>query len=143
MSIFTITRRVIYADTDKMGIVYHSNYFRWFEMGRTEMLREMGLPYTEIETAGYNLPASEAFCKYLSPARYDDLIRVETRVDEIKKASVRFQYKIVNHNSGRVLVTGYTIHACVDNNGNVVRFPAFLEETLERGGNLLVQPENL
>ncbi len=138
MYIFKILRRVIYADTDKMGIVYHSNYLRWFEMGRTEMLRELGHPYTEIEAAGYNLPASEAFCKYLAPARYDDLLRIETRVYEIKKASVRFEYKVFNDNNGKLLVTGDTNHACVDNNGNVVRLPAFLKETLERSGNLQV-----
>lgn len=135
MHIFKILRRVIYADTDKMGVVYHSNYLRWFEMGRTEMLRKLGHPYTEMEAAGYNLPVSEAFCKYLEPARYDDLIRIETCVAKIKRASVRFEYELFNDSDDTVLVTGYTKHACVDHNGTVVRLPAFLKEALESAGN--------
>jgi acyl-CoA thioester hydrolase len=131
MGVFEIMRRVIYADTDKMGVVYHSNYLRWFEMGRTEMLRELGIPYTEIEAAGYNLPASEVFCKYLAPARYDDFLRIKTCVDEIRNASLRFGYRISDEKSGDIVVTGYTLHACVDDTGKIVRLPSFLKDVLQ------------
>jgi acyl-CoA thioester hydrolase len=131
MGVFEIMRRVIYADTDKMGVVYHSNYLRWFEMGRTEMLRELGIPYTEIEAAGYNLPASEVFCRYLTPARYDDLLCIKTCVDEIRNASVRFGYRISDEKSGDIVVTGYTLHACVDDTGKIVRLPSFLKDVLQ------------
>lgn len=130
MGVFEIMRRVIYADTDKMGVVYYSNYLRWFEMGRTEMLREIGVPYTELEAAGYNLPVSEVFCKYLTPARYDDFLRIKTCVDEIRNASLRFGYRISDEKSGDIVVTGYTLHACVDDTGKIIRLPSFLKDAL-------------
>ena len=72
--------RVIYADTDNMGIVYHANYLKWFEVGRTEMFRYYGLTYKAIEGKGFYLPVSEVYCKFLSPAEYDDVITIETSV---------------------------------------------------------------
>ncbi|MCK5244884.1 MAG: acyl-CoA thioesterase [Desulfobacterales bacterium] len=131
MRVFEIMRRVIYADTDKMGVVYYSNYLRWFEMGRTEMLREIGVPYTELEAAGYNLPVSEVFCKYLAPARYDDFLRIKTCVDEIRNASLRFGYRISNEKSDDIILTGYTLHACVDDTGKIIRLPSFLKDALQ------------
>lgn len=69
--------RAIYADTDAMGIVYHTNYIRWFEIGRTELFRDMCLLYTEIGDAGFNFPLTQVYCHYLLPARYDDMVLVE------------------------------------------------------------------
>ena len=66
--------RVIYADTDALGIVYHTNYIKWFEIGRGELLRELGIPYSQIENMGYNLPLTEVNCHYLYPARYDQIV---------------------------------------------------------------------
>lgn len=109
--------RVIYADTDAMGIVYHTNYIRWFEIGRTELLREM-------EASGFNLPLTQAFCHYFLPAYYDDIVLVETDINYLKRASIKFTYRIWDENRQNLLTEGYTVHACIDRNGKVLRIPA-------------------
>ncbi len=126
------TCRVIYGDTDNMGMAYHANYFRWFEMGRTEMFRALGLPYREIEDRGVFLPVSECQCKFLSSARYDDRITIETSLDLGMRAGVRFNYVIYKAEDDTPLATGYTKHACVDPQGRVVRPPAFLKKCIEK-----------
>ncbi|MEA3232882.1 MAG: acyl-CoA thioesterase, partial [Thermodesulfobacteriota bacterium] len=95
--------RVIYGDTDNMGMAYHANYFRWFEMGRTEMFRSLGLPYRDIEAKGVYLPVSECQCKFISPARYDDRIAIETSLDPGMRAGVRFNYVIFNSDGTKPL----------------------------------------
>lgn len=122
--------RVIYGDTDNMGMAYHANYFRWFEMGRAEMFRSLGLTYREIEAKGVFLPVSECLCKFMSPARYDDMIMIETSIDLKVRAGVRFNYAIFNDDGTRQLAKGYTKHACVDPQGRVIRPPAFLAECI-------------
>ena len=89
------TYRVIYGDTDNMGQVYYGNYFRWFEIGRSEMFRSLGLPYKSVEDQGIFLPVSETYCKYSSPAKYDDIIVIETSLDTSVKGGVKFDYKIL------------------------------------------------
>jgi acyl-CoA thioester hydrolase len=84
--------RVLYADTDAMGIVYHTNYIKWFEMGRNELMRQLGVAYTELEKLSLNLPLTKVSCHYLLSAKYDQLLTVETKVDYIKRASVKFLY---------------------------------------------------
>jgi acyl-CoA thioester hydrolase len=116
--------RVIYGDCDSMAIVYYSNYLRLFEIGRTELLRDMGLTYREVEDEGFFLPTTEAYLKYLKPALYDDLLKIETTIGFIKKASSRFNYAITR--GSEMLVQGYTIHACLDRDNKIVRFPDFL-----------------
>jgi len=86
--------RVAYADTDAMGVVYHANYLRWFEIGRTELLRETDVVYAEMESLGYNLPVMKLWCHYLLPARYDQIILVETEIAYLRRASVKFNYLI-------------------------------------------------
>ena len=86
--------RVIYADTDAMGIVYHTNYIRWFEIGRNELFRDMHILYTEIETAGYNLPLTQVHCHYLLPTHYDDVVLVDTDIEYLKWVSIKFTYQI-------------------------------------------------
>ena len=131
MTISRATYRIIYGDTDKMGVVYHACYLRLFEIGRTEFLRERGLTYREIEERGFYLPVSEVFCKYLNPARYDDLLYIDTELSELKKATILFSYKIYSDNEGKnTIVTGYTRHACVNDSGKVVRIPEFLMKVL-------------
>jgi acyl-CoA thioester hydrolase len=120
--------RVIYADTDAMGIVYHTNYIKWFEIGRTELLRSAGIVYAEMEAQGYNLPLTEAYCNYLSPARYDQLIVVETELEYIRRASMKFVYTIWDEDRDQALVEGYTVHACTSRLGKIVRIPAFILE---------------
>ena len=124
--------RVIYGDTDNMGMAYHANYFRWFEMGRTEMFRSLGLPYREIEAKGVYLPVSECQCKFISPARYDDRITIETSLDPGMRAGFRFNYVIYNAEGTQLLAKGYTIHACVNRQGRVVRPPVFLKECIKK-----------
>ena len=128
--------RVIYADTDAMGIVYHTNYIKWFEIGRTELLRGMGIVYAHMEAQGYNMPLTEAYCHYLLPARYDQIIVVETEMEYIKRASMKFNYAIFDEEKESTLVEGYTVHACTNNLGKIVRFPAFIVDKLNEQANL-------
>lgn len=116
--------RVIYGDCDSMAIVYYSNYLRLFEIGRTELLREQGLTYREVEDKGFFLPTTEAYVKYTKPARYDDQLTIETVIGFVKRASSRFDYTIYREED--IIVQGYTIHACLDRNDRIVRFPDFL-----------------
>jgi len=114
--------RVIYGDCDSMDIVYYANYLRFFEIGRTELLRELGLTYKEVEGMGFFLPVTETFLRYLKPAQYDDLLTIETAVGFVKKASSRFDY-IIYRGQEDIIVQGYTVHACLDGEKRVVRFP--------------------
>ena len=123
--------RVIYGDTDKMGIAYHANYLRWFEMGRSELFRHIGFTYKEIEEKGIFLPVSEAYCKFLLPARYDDVLIIETSIDNSVKGGMKFNYSISNENGKKILVTGHTKHAFVNSDGRVVRPPDFLTDLLK------------
>jgi acyl-CoA thioester hydrolase len=115
--------RVIYADTDAMGIVYHTNYIKWFEVGRNELMRQTGLLYTDIETQGYHLPLTTVHCHYLLPARYDQILLIETQVDYIKRATVKFNCNIWDEGRRNIHAEGYTIHACTNVEGKVRRIP--------------------
>ena len=122
--------RVIYGDTDTMGVAYHANYLRWFEIGRTELLRAWGLPYREIEARGIQLPVAEAHCKYQQPARYDDLLTIEATFDSNVKGGVKIDYRILSQDENTVHATGYTRHAFLDLQGNIIRPPAFFRELI-------------
>ena len=128
----TTTCRVIYGDTDKMGFVYHANYFRWFESARSEMFRYLGMPYKSIESRGFFLPLSEIYCKFNSPSQYDDILLIETSLNTSIKASMQFNYQIISEDDSKLLAEGYTKHACVDTNSRVVRPPKFLMEVIEK-----------
>lgn len=123
--------RVTYAETDAMGIVYYANYLRWFEMGRTEFIRNLGIPYKEMEENGIYLPVSEVFCKYLISAKYDDVLIIETSVDFLRRASIQFAYRILRKEDGMEMVMGKTLHAFVDREGKIVRIPPLLKEKLK------------
>jgi len=123
--------RVTYADTDAMGIVYHTNYIKWFEIGRAELLRERGIPYSQIETMGYNLPLTEVHCYYLQPARYDQIILVETEIVYTRRASVKFIYVIFDEKKEKILVEGESVHACVNRQGKIVRVPLEIVEKIK------------
>src|SRR5512141_1901353 len=102
--------RVIYGDTDQMGVVYSANYLRYFEAGRNEFIRAKGLRYRDFEARfGLVLPVAEAGVKYRSPARYDDLLAVETSLVELGRASARFEYRLLRDDE--LLATGFTVHA--------------------------------
>jgi acyl-CoA thioester hydrolase len=125
------TCRVIYGDTDRMGQAYYGNYFRWFEIGRTEFFRALGLAYREIEERGILLPVSETHAKYSAPAFYDETIVIETAVDPSVRAGIKFDYRIFRADGTTLLAEGYTKHAFVDASGRVVRPPAFIRELLK------------
>jgi acyl-CoA thioester hydrolase len=113
-----------------MGIVYHTNYIIWFEIGRTELLRSAGIVYAKMEEQGYNLPLTEVYCNYLFPARYDQIIVVETELEYLKRASMKFVYTIWDEDREKALVEGYTIHACTNKMGKIVRIPVFIREKI-------------
>jgi acyl-CoA thioester hydrolase len=113
-----------------MGIAYYANYLRWFELGRTEMFRSLGLAYKTIEAKGIYLPVSEVHCKFMNPARYDDLIVIETSIDTGVKAGMKFDYRILSEDGKKIHAKGFTKHACVDKNGKVKRPPAYITELI-------------
>ncbi|MDQ7092711.1 thioesterase family protein [Desulfosporosinus sp. PR] len=108
--------RVRYAETDQMGIVYHSNYLIWFEVGRTELFREIGLPYTRFEEQGLGLAVIEASCRYRKPARYDDELEIVTEIEKITTRSVAFSYQILR--AGSLLAQGKTVHLFINKQGH-------------------------
>ena len=126
------TYRVIYGDTDKMGVAYHANYLRWFEIGRSEMFRSLGLPYKSIEEKGFFMPISEVYCKFSAPARYDDVIIIETTLDPSVKGSMKLDYRILRESDEEPLVHGYTRLAYMDAQGRVTRPPKFLLEFVDK-----------
>lgn len=115
--------RVRYADTDQMGIVYHANYFIWFEVGRTDLLRSAGWTYREMEAEGLSLPVIEAHCDYKQPARYDDELDVRTTGELMSSVRVAFSYEVVRPADGELLATGRTVHATLDRTGRPSRLP--------------------
>ena len=125
------TYRVIYGDTDQMGVVYYANYLRWFETGRCEFLRQIGLPYSTIEQQGFHFPVTEVNCRYASSARYDDNVQIATELTELGRASLLFVYRISRESNNDLLATGSTKHACIDQAGKVARIPAILLDVLK------------
>lgn len=125
------TYRVIYGDTDQMGIVYYANYLRWFEMGRTELLRQIGLPYSAIERKGFFFPVIEVYCRYFTPARFDDEVAVETTLTALTRVTLEFSYGISRKSDGRLLAEGTTRHASVDREGKAIRITPALENALK------------
>lgn len=111
-----------------MGIVYYSNYFVWFEVGRTDLLRDAGWSYREMETAGFALPVIEAHCEYRQPARYDDEIEIRTEGELLSPVRVRFSYEIVRVPDGAAIANGHTVHASLDREGRPCRLPARVKE---------------
>lgn len=114
--------RVIFADTDAMGIAYYANYLKWFEVGRVELLRKRGMAYRDLTERGIHLPVVEASVRYVSPARYDDLLRINAEVETLGGASIAFGYRL-ERQDGKVLAEGSTLHAFTDGSGKVVRAP--------------------
>ncbi len=115
------TIRVRYADTDQSGVVYHANYIIWFEAGRSDTMREYGVPYTELESLGIHLPVVELHARYHRPAVYDQLVEVWTHIAELTRAKLTFAYRLSLPGDRRPLATGSTLHAFVDGDGRVIR----------------------
>lgn len=127
--------RVLYGDTDQMGVVYYANYLRFFEGARNEWIRSLGLSYAQIEERGIMLPVFEAGIQYLKPARYDDLLDIKLVVAHTR-VKIRFEYKVhrVGTDNDAVLALGHTVHACVGRDGRPTRAPDWLLGALGRVG---------
>ena len=132
-AIFTTTARVLYGDTDAGGVVYNANYLRYFEIGRTELMRQWVCSYRDIEKLGFVLPVIECWSRFKSPAFYDDLLTIETTVAEVSSVKCRFSYRILRREEGlgrpKLLVKGYTVHAAVTREGRLTRLP---QEIIEK-----------
>lgn len=116
--------RVRYAETDAMGVAHHSNYFVWFEAGRTELMRSLGWSYRQMEDeAGVRLPVIEASCRFLRPVRYDDEVVVKTTARLMSRVRVAFDYELLRPADGTLLAQGRTVHAAVDAGGRPCRLP--------------------
>ena len=106
--------RVRYAETDQMGVVYHSNYLIWFEVGRVELIRQMGLDYKKMEEEeGCGISVVDVHARYRAPARYDDELVIETRLLAARGAVIKFGYRILRVGDGALLCEGETMHVCV------------------------------
>lgn len=121
MRVCETTVRVTYSDTDQMGMVYYANYLIWFEIGRTEFLRQYGLTYKSLEERDLFLPVIRCVCEYKSPAKYDDLIRIVTRIAQMTRVSISFSYKLVHEGSGEVIAQGETKHVCIGRDGKILK----------------------
>jgi acyl-CoA thioester hydrolase len=123
--------RVRYAETDRMGVVYYANYFVWFEVGRTEWLRETGWSYREMEREGVSLPVIEAHCDYRRAARYDEDIEIRTRATVLTPVRIRFDYELWRSGEDQSpAAVGHTVHAAVDASGRPCRLPPRVREML-------------
>ncbi len=120
--------RVRYAETDAQGIAYFGSYFAWFEAGRNELTRSVGLPYSELERRGVNLPVAEAFCRYLSPLRPREMFRVATAVPALGRVKMTFTNRITSLDGQREIAAGYTIHGCTGRDGRPQGLPPDLVE---------------
>lgn len=109
--------RVRYAETDKMGVVYHANYLVWFEVGRSNLFRELSLPYTELEKQGVGLAVVEANCRYRKPAHYDDELVIVTEIKNMTARGITFVYLIYHDNT--LLAEGKTVHVFLNSEGRL------------------------
>ena len=131
MKYFDHDIRIRYAETDQMGVCYYANYFTWFEIGRTEYFRALGLPYTHYEKRGILLPVGKAYCRYHKPIRYDDCITIRTWITHLKKASIRFAYSIRFKNSDQTVAQGYTTHIFADSSLKPCAIPDDIRDRVE------------
>jgi acyl-CoA thioester hydrolase len=124
--------RVRYAEVDRMGVAYHSRYIEWFEAARTEMLRDIGFPYRDLEEKGVLLPVIEVECRYLSPALYDDPVEIGTRVTALSRIKIDIGYEARHAERRTLLARGRTLHCFTDGRGKPVRADREVMEVLGR-----------
>jgi acyl-CoA thioester hydrolase len=129
---YDIEFRVRYGETDQMGVVYHAEYLVWCEMGRTEYIRALGIPYAEIERRGIRLAVAQATLRYHAPARYDDLIRVETSILRAGSRAIEFEYHVRSALTGARLATARTTLVAMDRDGRATTIPPDLRESFTR-----------
>jgi acyl-CoA thioester hydrolase len=131
MTEHSVTVRVRYGETDQMGVVYHPNYLLYFETGRTELMRAAGVAYSDLEKCGVCLVVTEASCRYRAAARYDQELKILTKVDQVGKARVKFSYRVIGP-EGALLAEGHTELASVDAAKNPVRLPKNVADLLAK-----------
>ena len=119
----TVQEKVRFVETDLMGVVHHSNYFRWFEMGRVEYLRQAGILLTELLADGIVFPITNVDCQYKASAKFDDYIRIEATLAAVTPVKMIFTYKVVREQDGVLLATGRTQNVFTDNQGKIIRLP--------------------
>ncbi|KAJ50873.1 acyl-CoA thioester hydrolase [Clostridium tetanomorphum] len=124
--------KVRYVETDKMGIVHHSNYYPWFEVGRGEFILESKMSYKELEENGIMMPLVETYCKYIEAAKYEDIIIVETYIKELTAAKVIFNYNVIRKEDNKLLAKGYTTQVFVDNRFKIVNLKRKHPDAWER-----------
>lgn len=115
--------RVRYAETDQMGVVYHSNYIIWFEVGRVELMRMLGYDYKKMEVDGVRLPVAEVRCRYKSPALYDDELKIRTRLHNVRSSLIRFGYEVVRESDNTLLAEGESTHIVANRQMERVTLP--------------------
>lgn len=119
-----------------MGVAYHANYLIWCEVGRTDLIRTLYRSYRDVEASGVALAVAEAHIRYHAPARYEDVVSVETTVDKVASRTVTFGYRISNAETGERLVTASTMLVCIDPGGRVTTIPSELKAALDRAADL-------
>jgi acyl-CoA thioester hydrolase len=122
---------VRYPETDRMGVAHHTHFLVWFELGRTELMRRAGMPYGRLEDEGLFFPVVELGTRFLRPARYDEELEVHTVIAELRRARVRFEYRLHRPEESEPLALGHTVHAAVDRAGRPVRIPPGIRSALE------------
>ncbi len=131
------TTRVRYGETDQMGIVYHANYISYFEIGRTECMRRLGVTYAEMEKEGFRLAVVEVSARYVRSARYDEVLTIETRLTDASAVRLRFDYRVLGPSpadgeDGPLLCDGFTVLACLSEEGRPTRIPSPWRERIGR-----------
>ncbi|WP_428845487.1 acyl-CoA thioesterase [Azotosporobacter soli] len=119
----SVTDKVRFVETDMMGVVHHSNYFRWFEMARVAFLAKAGLTLGDFLTAGFLFPIGEVSCSYKAPARFDDAIRIEATLEEFSRVKMAFSYRVVRSADEVLLAEGRTRNVFTDQSGKICRLP--------------------
>jgi len=122
--------RVRYKDTDRLGVVYYGNYLTFFEVGRAEFMRALECPYSRLEAEGYSLVVAEAFAKYHGNVGYDAMVTVKTTISDMRGARMRFDYEVLSE-KGRLLVSGYTLHGCINSKSKPSRIPSWVKALVE------------
>ena len=126
------TFRVRYAETDQMGVAYHGNYFTWFEIGRVEFLRDLGLDYATLEREhGCYILVADAHCRYKAPARYDDLLRIRTALESLRGPLIKFSYELLRESDGTLLAEGDTTHLVSDKTMKARSLPESYSQVME------------
>ena len=132
MKYYDFEVRISYSETDRMGVIYYANYLVFFERGRTEFLRSLGMRYRDLEEKeGIFLPAADAYVEYLHPGRYDDLIKVRTFISELGGAHITFRYEITNIETNQLIATGSSKHPVVNRAWRPTRIPPVLLKLLQ------------